>query len=38
MMVWEWPSQSLDFNQIEMLWYDVKQAVHAPKSSSAAEL
>ena len=29
MKVLEWPNQSLDLNLIEMLWHDLKQAVHA---------
>lgn len=27
--VLEWSSQSPDLNQMEMLWHDLKQAVHA---------
>ncbi|KAF7643331.1 hypothetical protein LDENG_00241500 [Lucifuga dentata] len=38
MKVLEWPSQSPDINPIEMLWHDLKQAIHARKSSSVAEL
>ncbi|KAF7664638.1 hypothetical protein LDENG_00170880, partial [Lucifuga dentata] len=38
MKVLEWPSQSPDLNPIEMLWHDLKQAVHARKPSSVAEL
>ncbi len=34
----EWPSQSPDLNPIEMLWHDLKQAVHAQKLSNVAEL
>ncbi|MGH0158770.1 UNVERIFIED_CONTAM: hypothetical protein FKN15_044380 [Acipenser sinensis] len=36
--VLEWPSQSLDLNPIEMLWQDLKQAVHARKPSNVTEL
>ncbi len=36
--VLEWPSQSLDLNPIEMLWHDLKQSIHAWKSSNVAEL
>ena len=36
--VLEWPSQSPDLNPIEMLWQDLKQAVHARKPSNVAEL
>ncbi|KAI4882864.1 hypothetical protein NFI96_000893 [Prochilodus magdalenae] len=32
----EWPSQSPDMNPIEMLWYDLKKAVHAGKPSNVA--
>ncbi|KAF7670306.1 hypothetical protein LDENG_00272020 [Lucifuga dentata] len=38
MKVLEWPSQSPDLNPIEMLWHDLKQAVHARKPSNVAEL
>ncbi len=34
----EWPSQSPDLNPIEMLWHDLKKAVHARKPSNVAEL
>ena len=34
----EWPRQSPDLNPIEMLWHDLKTAVHARKPSSVAEL
>ena len=36
--VLEWSSQSPDLNPIEMLWHDLKQAVHARKPSNMAEL
>ena len=38
MKVLEWPSQSPDLNLIEMLWRDLKKAVHARKPSNVAEL
>ncbi|KAG2466638.1 TCB1 transposase, partial [Polypterus senegalus] len=34
----EWPSQSPDLNPIEMLWHDLKKALHARKPSNKAEL
>ncbi|KAG2470219.1 TCB1 transposase, partial [Polypterus senegalus] len=34
----KWPSQSLDLNPIEMLWHDLKKAVHARNPSNKAEL
>ncbi len=34
----ELPSQSPDLNPIEMLWHDLKKAVHAQKPSNVAEL
>uniref|UniRef100_A0A8C6P1G5 Transposase Tc1-like domain-containing protein n=1 Tax=Nothobranchius furzeri TaxID=105023 RepID=A0A8C6P1G5_NOTFU len=34
----EWPSQSPDLNPIEMLWHDLKKAIHARKPSNKAEL
>ncbi|KAK1796512.1 hypothetical protein P4O66_009548 [Electrophorus voltai] len=33
----EWPSQSPDLNPIEMLWHDLKNAIHAQKPSNVAE-
>lgn len=36
--VLEWPSQSPDLNPIEMLWCDLKRAVHARKPSNMADL
>ena len=36
--VLEWPSQSLNLNPIEMLWYDLKKAVWAQKLSNMAQL
>ena len=34
----EWPSQSPDLNPIEMLWFDLKRALHARKPSNLKEL
>ncbi|KAI4901647.1 hypothetical protein NFI96_012823 [Prochilodus magdalenae] len=34
----EWPSQSHDLNYIEMLWHDLKLAVHARKPANITEL
>ncbi len=34
----EWSNQSPDLNTIEMLWYDLKQSIHARKPSTVAEL
>ncbi|KAK1788663.1 hypothetical protein P4O66_002483 [Electrophorus voltai] len=34
----EWPSQSPGLNPIEMLWHDLKKAVHAQKPSNVAKL
>ena len=36
MTVLEWPGQCLDLNSIEMLWHDLKQAIHALKLSNVA--
>lgn len=38
MRVLEWPSQSPDLNPIEMLWHDLKKAVHARKPSNLVDL
>ncbi|KAI3363740.1 hypothetical protein L3Q82_001204 [Scortum barcoo] len=38
MKVLEWPSQSPDLNPIEMLWSDLKRAVHARRPSNMADL
>ena len=34
----EWPSQSPDLNPIEMLWHDLKRAVHTRHPKNFAEL
>ena len=34
----DWPSQSLDLNPIEMLWLDLKRAVHARCPSNLSQL
>ena len=36
--VLEWPSQCPDLNPIEMLWKDLKQAVHVRKPNNLPEL
>ena len=36
--VLEWPNQSPDLNPIEMLWFDLKRALHARKPSNLKEL
>lgn len=36
--VLEWPSQSPDLNPIEMLWHDLKKAVHTRHPKNLAEL
>ena len=38
MKVLEWPGQHPALNPIDVLWYDLKQAVHARKPSNVAEL
>ena len=34
----EWPSQSPDLNPIEMLWHDLKRAVHTRHPKNITEL
>jgi transposase len=34
----EWPSQSPDLNPIEMLWHDLKRAIHTRNPKNIAEL
>ena len=34
----EWPSQSLDLNPIEMLWHNLKRAVHTRHPNNITEL
>ncbi len=36
--VLEWPNQSLDLNPIEVLWKDLKQAVHRRKPTNITQL
>ena len=36
--VLEWPSQSPDLNPIEMLWHDLKRAIHARHPRNLSEL
>lgn len=36
--VLEWPSQSPDLNPIEMLWHDLKKAIHTRQPRNLAEL
>ena len=36
--VLEWPSQSPDLNPIEMLWHDLKKAIHSRHPKNLAEL
>lgn len=36
--VLEWPSQSPDLNPIEMLWHDLKRAIHTRQPKNIAEL
>ena len=36
--VLERPSESVDLNPIEMLWYDLKRAVHARKPLNMADV
>lgn len=38
MKVLKWSSRSADLNLNEMLWYDLKQAINARKSSNVAKL
>lgn len=35
--MFHFPNQSPDFNENEMLWHDLKQALHAEKTYNAAE-
>lgn len=37
-MLLEWPSESTDLNQSEILWHDLKKAADAQKPSSVDEL
>lgn len=38
MKLLEWFSQSPDLNSIEVLWYDLKEVVHAQKPSNVTEV